>query len=232
MPERLSIDVGGKGSVTVLAYPASERDKARVTFVLAHGAGADQTSPFIVRFATGLAARGVDVVTFNFLYTEERRRIPDRTEKLEACYQAVVTNVCSHEPFAGNVLCIGGKSMGGRIASHLGAEDGEARDRVIAGLVFLGYPLHPPGKPQQLRAAHLEKIRAPMLFVQGSRDPFGSPAELAPILESLPAPATMHVVENGDHSLATSRSKSAAAEQVYETIQDTIVGWMKELPNA
>jgi predicted alpha/beta-hydrolase family hydrolase len=201
-----------------------------VSFVLAHGAGGDQSSPFIVRFATGLAVRGVDVVTFNFLYTEERRRIPDRTEKLEACYRAVVTTVLGHEGFAGNVLCIGGKSMGGRIASHLGATEGNAGDSIIAGLVFLGYPLHPPGKPQQLRTAHLDKIRAPMLFVQGSRDPFGTPAELAPILESLPARAILHVVENGDHSLATSRAKSAAVDQVYEAIQDAIVGWMKELP--
>jgi hypothetical protein len=213
-------------------YPASERDNARVTFVLAHGAGADQSSPFMVRFATGLAARGVDVVTFNFLYTEERRRIPDRTEKLEACYHAVVSTVRNHEPLAGNLLCTGGKSMGGRIASHLGAEDGAAGGRVIAGLVFLGYPLHPPGRPQQLRAAHLDKIRAPMLFVQGSRDPFGTPADLSPLLESLPARATLHVVENGDHSLATSRVKSAAADQVYEVIQDTIAGWMKKLPKA
>jgi predicted alpha/beta-hydrolase family hydrolase len=203
-----------------------------VTFVLAHGAGGDQSSPFIVHFASGLAARGLDVVTFNFLYTEERRRIPDRTEKLEACYHAVVDAVRNHGPFAGNLLCIGGKSMGGRIASHLAAEEGDAADRLIAGLVFLGYPLHPPGKPQQLRAAHLDRIRAPMLFVQGSRDPFGTPAELAPVLKSLPARATLHVVENGDHSLATSRTKSAAVDQVYEAIQDAIVSWMGGLPTA
>jgi predicted alpha/beta-hydrolase family hydrolase len=232
MAERLSIEVGEKGRVTGFLYPSSERDRAGVTFVLAHGAGADQSSGFMVRFATGLAARGVDVLTFNFLYTEERRRIPDRTEKLEACYHAVVTTARNHELLAGNVVCIGGKSMGGRIASHLGAEDGQSGGRVIAGLVFLGYPLHPPGRPQQLRVAHLDKIRAPMLFVQGSRDPFGTPAELAPILESLPGSATLHVVENGDHSLATSRTKSAALDQVYEAIQDTIAGWMKKLPKA
>jgi uncharacterized protein len=232
MAERLLIDAGGLGPVTGLAYLASGRDKARVTLVLAHGAGAGQSSPFMVRFASGLSARGLDVVTFNFLYTEERRRIPDRTEKLEACFHAVVTTVRNHEPFARNVLCIGGKSMGGRIASHLAAAEGGSADRAIAGLVFLGYPLHPPGRPLQLRAAHLEKIRAPMLFVQGSRDPFGTPAELTPILESLPTRATLHVVENGDHSLAPSRTKSASVDQVYEGVQDTIADWVKALESA
>jgi predicted alpha/beta-hydrolase family hydrolase len=229
MPGPLLIDVNDHGRVTGLVYLAPQHDRAGVTFVLAHGAGADQSSPFMVRFGGGLAARGLDVVTFNFLYSEQRRRIPDRTEKLEACYRAVVTTVRDHDPFTGNVLCIGGKSMGGRIASHLAAAEGDTADRMIAGLVFLGYPLHPPGKPQHLRAAHLDKIRAPMLFVQGSRDPFGTPAELNPILESLPARTTLHVVENGDHSLVPSRAKSASLDPVYEGIQDAIAGWAKAL---
>ena len=226
MPERLTIDVSDHGQVTGLVYLATPRDRFGVTLVLAHGAGAAQSSPFMVRFASGLSARGLDVVTFDFLYTEQRRRVPDRTEKLEVCFRAVVTTVRTHDSLAGNVLCLGGKSMGGRIASHLAAAEGAASDRVIEGLVFLGYPLHPPGKPQQLRSAHLEKIRAPMLFVQGSRDPFGTPAELKPILESLSAKATLREVENGDHSLAPSRVKSVV-DQVYDEIQDTVVSWAK-----
>jgi predicted alpha/beta-hydrolase family hydrolase len=228
MPERLSIDVSDHGQVTGLAYLATSTPKAGVTLVLAHGAGAPQSSPFMVRFANGLSARGLDLVTFDFLYTEQHRRVPDRTEKLEACFRAVVTTVRHHDWFKGNVLCVGGKSMGGRIASHLAAAEGNTSDRDIGGLVFLGYPLHPPGKPQQLRAAHLDKIRAPMLFVQGSRDPFGTPAELKPILESLPAETAVHVVENGDHSLAPSRTKSVV-DQTYDGIQDVIVEWAKGL---
>jgi hypothetical protein len=183
----------------------------------------------MVRFGSGLAARGLDVVTFNFLYSEQHRRVPDRTEKLEACYRAVVRAVTGHTALDGNVLCLGGKSMGGRIASHLAADQGSEVAQVIAGLVFLGYPLHPPGKPHQLRAAHLQKIRVPMLFVQGSRDPFGTPAELDPILDSLPAATTLHVVENGDHSLVPSRTTSASVDMVYDGIQDTIAKWAREL---
>jgi hypothetical protein len=183
----------------------------------------------MVRFGSGLAARGLDVVTFNFLYSEQHRRVPDRTEKLEACYRAVVRAVTGHTALGGNVLCLGGKSMGGRIASHLASDQGSEVAQVIAGLVFLGYPLHPPGRPQQLRAAHLHKIRAPMLFVQGTRDPFGTPAELNRLLDSLPAATTLHVVEDGDHSLAPSRTKSVSIDTVYDGIQDTIAKWVKGL---
>jgi predicted alpha/beta-hydrolase family hydrolase len=230
MPDRLSINVSEHDQVTGLIY-ASTGEKKGVTLVLAHGAGAAQSSPFMIRFASGLSARGLDVVTFNFLYTEQRRRAPDRTEKLEACFRAVVTAVSQLDALKGNVICVGGKSMGGRIASHLAAAEGGTAHRAIRGLVFLGYPLHPPGKPQQLRAAHLDKIRAPMLFVQGSRDPFGTPAELTPILESLPAKAQLHVVENGDHSLAPSRTTSVV-DEVYDGIQDTIANWAKGLASS
>lgn len=227
MAEQLIISVSDQEQVTGLVYLASGGESGPI-LVLAHGAGADQSSPFMVRFASGLSTRGLDVVTFNFLYTEQHRRVPDRTEKLETCFRAVVAAVRSQLWFKGRVLCLGGKSMGGRIASHLAAAEGSSSERLIGGLVYLGYPLHPPGKPQQLRAAHLSKIRAPMLFVQGSRDPFGTPAELTPILESLAAPSTLHVVENGDHSLAPSRTK-AVVDPVYDGIQDTIAEWAKSL---
>ena len=198
------------------------------TLVLAHGAGAGQDSRFITQFANGFASRGVDVLTFNFLHTEQRRRIPDRTEKLEACYRAAISAARSHAPFGGNAVFIGGKSMGGRIATHLAAAAGrDAPANGISGLVLLGYPLHPPGKPDQLRAAHLEKIRVPMLFVQGSRDPFGTPAELQPVLERLACDVVLHVVENGYHSLAPPRKGAASVDQTYSDLQDLIVDWLR-----
>jgi len=194
------------------------------TFVLAPGAGAGQQSAFITGFAQALSDRGVDVLTFNFLYTEQRRRVPDRTEKLDACYRAAV--VAARDHFGRPAVFIGGKSMGGRIATHLAAGD-DADELGIRGVVALGYPLHPPGKPEQLRAEHLSRIRVPILIVQGERDPFGTPAELQPVLDTISAETTLHVVENGDHSLASSRQKDRVAA-VYAEIQDVIARWIKQ----
>jgi hypothetical protein len=224
MADRLMVNVSEGERVTALAYRAIVEFRLGATVVLAHGAGAGQSSGFMVRFASGLASRGLDVLTFNFLYTEARRRVPDRTEKLEACYRAVLAAARSYGPFEGNVACIGGKSMGGRMASHLAAQD-DAAARGIEGLIVLGYPLHPPGKPDQLRAAHLTNIRVPMLVIQGSRDPFGTPDELRPVLDCLSAPVTLHVVENGDHSLAPPKRSSLSIDEVYNQVQDTIVQW-------
>jgi uncharacterized protein len=219
----LTIDVGSHGQTTGLVY-ASHGATMHATFILAHGAGAGQESSFITDFAQGLSHRGIDVLTFNFLYTEQRRHVPDRTEKLDACYRAAV--VAARRHFGRPGVFIGGKSMGGRIATHLAA-GGDAETLGIRGVVALGYPLHPPGKPQQLRAAHLSRIHVPMLIVQGERDPFGTPAELQPVLEAFAADITLHVVENADHSLTLSRQKDRVASTHVE-IQDVIANWIRE----
>jgi predicted alpha/beta-hydrolase family hydrolase len=218
------VAVSSTDTTTALAYPAAAALPSNATLVLAHGAGAPQQSAFIAGFACGLAERGVDVLTFNFLYTEHKRRVPDRTEKLEVCYRAAIATAREH--FRRPNVFIGGKSMGGRIATHLAAAD-DADALGINGVVALGYPLHPPGKPQQLRAAHLSRIRVPTLIVQGERDPFGTPAELQPVLETMSAEVTLHVVENGDHSLAPSRQKDHVAA-LYAEIQDVIAKWMRD----
>ena len=229
MAERFTIDVSERERTSALAYRASDQGRVNAALVLAHGAGAGQQSGFMVQFASGLASRGVDALTFNFLYTEQRRRVPDRTEKLEVCYQAAVTAARKYRPFGGGGVFIGGKSMGGRIATHLAAAAGsDAAAGGINGLVLLGYPLHPPGKSDQLRAAHLAKIRVPMLFVQGSRDPFGTPAELQPVLDGLAADVTLHVVENGDHSLAPPKRGPVSVDHMYADLQDVIVRWIRQ----
>jgi hypothetical protein len=214
------ISIGSEQRTTAIPYAAHAPVNA--TFVLAHGAGAGQKSAFIVGFARGLAARGIDVLTFNFLYTEQRRRVPDRTDKLETSYRAAIA--AAREHFGRSAVFIGGKSMGGRIATHLAAAD-DAERLGIAGVVLLGYPLHPPGRPEQLRAAHLPQIRVPVLIVQGERDPFGTPGELQPILRTMSARVTLHVVEKGDHSLAPSRRAEAIAS-TYGALQDLIAQWL------
>jgi predicted alpha/beta-hydrolase family hydrolase len=225
-PEQFRLDITTSEHVTALAYRAAPRGRADVTLILAHGAGANQTSSFMVRFATSLAAHGIDTVTFNFVYTEQRRRVPDRNDKLEHCYRTVIEAVRGGK-FDGDAarrkLVIGGKSMGGRIASQVAAAGHEG----VTGLVFLGYPLHPPGRPDKLRSKHLPDIGAPMLFVQGSRDTFGTPEELRAVLGELDVAADLCVVEDGDHSFKVPKRSAAPQDQVYEFVLDEIVRWLR-----
>jgi hypothetical protein len=223
MPDRFHVEVAPSQHVTAMDYAAATGNRAGVTLILGHGAGADQTSGFMVAFANALAERGIDIVTFNFLYSELRRRIPDPNARLESCWRAVIEAVRSRITSHAGRLAIGGKSMGGRIASQVAA--GEARG--LVGLVFLGYPLHPPGRPDRLRAAHLGDVKAPMLFVQGSRDAFGTPAELQPIISQLEPPADLFVVEGGDHSFKVPRSAGVSQQDVYRAVQDRIETWLR-----
>jgi predicted alpha/beta-hydrolase family hydrolase len=215
------------GATTALVYPADRGTPSGATLILGHGAGAGQRSAFMVEFADALSALGIDVVTFNFLYTEQGRKIPDRAPALEACYRAVIDAARAHVGSATRALFIGGKSMGGRIATQVAAAD---PDLPVAGLVLLGYPLHPPGKPDQRRDKHLPAIRRPMLFVQGTRDAFGMPGELAPILSPLRPPPVLHVVAQGDHSFKLSRKDPAAQAKALEDVQRAIVSFVSSAP--
>lgn len=217
----LVVPLEAGAATTALAYPAGD---AIATLVLGHGAGAGQRHPFMVGFARGLSALGIEVVTFNFPYTARTRRAPDPAPVLEACYRRVIGAIVGREDQPPAHLFIGGKSMGGRIATQLAASDAGLP---VTGLVLLGYPLHPPGRPDRRRDRHLAAIRRPMLFVQGSRDGFGTPLELAPVLNAIqPAPA-MHVVEGGDHSFKVSRGDAARQDEVYGEVQRAIVGWIR-----
>jgi predicted alpha/beta-hydrolase family hydrolase len=225
MPERFRIEIAPSQHVTALGYPAAPGNRAGVTLILGHGAGANQTSGFMVAFAAALAERGIDIVTFNSLYSEQGRRLPDRTAKLEGCWRAVIGSVRDRITSSTAKLALGGKSMGGRIASQVAARGiGD-----LAGLVFLGYPLHPPGRPDRLRAAHLGDVKAPMLFVQGSRDTFGTPAELQPIVSQLAAPADLFVVEGGDHSFKVPKSTGVSQREIHSAIQDRIATWLRKM---
>jgi predicted alpha/beta-hydrolase family hydrolase len=221
--ERLLIDVA-ESRTTALAYRASGSARASVLLVLAHGAGAPQTHPWMVRMAGALAARAIDVVTFNFLYAEAKRRVPDKNPVLEATWRAVVGAVRGRDEFAAGRLFIGGKSMGGRIATQVAADPSPIEG--LSGLVLLGYPLHPPGRPDKLRVAHLERVQPPMLFVQGSRDAFGGAAELEPFVRALsPRGTRVLPIEGGDHSLAVPRKSGLDADQVVGRVADAIAAF-------
>jgi predicted alpha/beta-hydrolase family hydrolase len=225
-PSELTVRLQTGAATAALVYAASDTVDTVGTLILAHGAGAGQRSVFMVDFAHALSALGLDIVTFNFPYIDERRRIPDRAPVLEGCYRDVITSVRRELESAQRLLCIGGKSMGGRIASQVAAAGGSLP---VAGLVLLGYPLHPPGKPQERRDKHLPAVRRPMLFVQGARDAFGTPDELRPVVEALQPPPTLHIVLQGDHSFKLPRKDPAAQAATYAAIQQTIVAWVRAL---
>ena len=178
---------------------------------LTHGAGGTYETPSLVAYAEAMAARGMRVVRFNLPYVEAGKKTPGPQARDEACWRGVATTLSSET----SRLLLGGRSYGGRMATHVVA-DGVA----CAGLVLLAYPLHPPGKPERLRSAHLERIMAPMLFLQGTRDPFADPTLLARTLAQLPQ-ASRHRLEGGDHGhkVAGRTPADVAAELADATVQ-------------
>ena len=220
-PEPFDVPLAHGGRVTAVRYAAEGETLGAI--VLAHGAGANQRHAFMVNAALGLARRGVDTTTFNFAYTEAGRRAPDPAPKLEACFRDVVRAVRARA-YGARPIFLGGKSMGGRMASHLGAA-GEAH---LAGLVFLGYPLHPPGDPSKERSAHLPRVEAPMLFVQGTRDPFGTPEELAPVVRGLRAKVVIFPVAQGGHSFEVPKRGGPSQADVMEVVLDRVASFVAD----
>lgn len=221
-----TIAVGAERKVSsVWAVPTAYPQTHSTGLILAHGAGNDMTNPFLGHVHRCLAQRGVLTVKFNFPYKEQGRKAPDRAPILEATWRAVVERVRGDPQLRPNRLFLGGKSMGGRMASHLAAA-GEPCD----GLVFLGYPLHPARKPEQLRAAHLKDVTAPMLFVQGTRDDLCDLDRLQAVLGNLRAPATLHVVDGGDHSFKVPKRLGRSEAEVWHEIVEVVAAWLETNP--
>ena len=179
-----------KGPVSGLLIPARG---AVAMLALAPGAGSGFDHPFLSGFAEATAKLGISTLRFNFLYKERGRKSPDPEQTLRDVWLAAFEEAT--ERAKGAPLFVGGKSLGGRIASMCVADGMPA-----AGLVFLGYPLHPPGKPERIRDEHLYRIDVPMLFIQGTRDPFAQPELLAKVLKKLGDRAEHVSIEGGDHS--------------------------------
>jgi predicted alpha/beta-hydrolase family hydrolase len=212
------IDLGEGRATTATRYPAAK--PARALMVLAHGAGAGQRHPLMVATANGLASRAIEVVTFDFPYMHARRGAPDKAPVLEHAFRAAIDASRALEGLGRARLFIGGKSMGGRMATHLGAQGVDG----LMGIVVLGYPLHPPGQPNKLRVDHLPAIAPPLLVVQGERDAFGSPAELEPHLKTMKAPVTVHAIAGADHSLSV---RGKRGPDVFESMIDVVAEWVK-----
>jgi predicted alpha/beta-hydrolase family hydrolase len=196
------------------------RADAPLTLVLAHGAGGPMDSPFLTKVARGVAEAGFRAVRFEFPYMAarrkgERRGAPDREPVLRAAWHDVIAKL--GEP---SRLVIGGKSLGGRMASLVADEE------PVAGLVCLGYPFHPPGQPEKLRTAHLKDLKTPALVVQGTRDPFGTREDVAGY--TLSPAIRIHWLEGGDHSWkAPKTSGRTEAQNVAEGIE-TVVEFLRE----
>ena len=191
------------------------------TLVLAHGAGAGQKSPWMVKAAQALAGRGIRVATFDFPYMNAGKSVPDKAPVLEAAWKEALA--VARDRAADGRAFIGGKSMGGRIATHIAAQQVEG----IAGVVLLGYPLHPPGQPDKRRDAHLPQIKEPVLFVQGSADTFGTADEIRAVVKTMVKP-TLHVIEGGDHSFKV-RGGAAKVAAAFDEAIVTVENWIRKL---
>lgn len=212
-----------------MLYPADVATQLSVLLVLGHGAGAGQSHPFMVRYARGLAERGLDVVTFNFPYMETGRRAPDRAPVLEEAFRRVVVAAARQRHVQATRLFIGGKSMGGRIATHLAASPAAWPSEApsLDGVVVFGYPLSPPGgsRVSPDRVSHLMQITVPTLIVQGTRDTFGGPDSIRAALKSGSSPITVHSVEGGDHSFVV--RKQSSGRPIDEEVMDAVTSFVR-----
>jgi predicted alpha/beta-hydrolase family hydrolase len=196
-----------------------ESGKFQTAVILAHGAGQGMHSPFMTYFHNELPKRGYMSVRFNFDYMDAKRSVPDPQPKLQARYRSVIDQVKKeHRP---SRLMIGGKSMGGRVASYIAGDAG------VDGLLFLGYPLHAPGKTHQLRDEHLYALKLPMLFISGTKDTFAERPLLDRVVEKISS-ARLVWVEGGDHSLKRGRKDSDSLSFALDSMDE----WIRSITSA
>jgi hypothetical protein len=219
--ERLRFAVEGAGEVSaILMRPAD----SRWLLVLAHGAGAGMTHPFLEKLARELASVGVATFRYQFPYMEQRRRVPDSPSVATATVAGAVR--AAAKAGAGLALLAGGKSFGGRMSSQAASLQLLEGAR---GLVFFGFPLHPPNKPGTKRAEHLAKVRIPMLFLQGTRDTLADLKLLRPICRDLGPLATLHIIETADHSFHVLKNSGKTDGEVLRELAQTTAAWAENL---
>ena len=213
---------GGPGTASVSALlqrPAG----ASLVYVLAHGAGAGMRHAFLEAMARALSGVGIATLRYQFPYMDAGRRRPDPPRLAQATVRAAVTAAASAAP--GVPLIAGGKSFGARMTSQAAAE---GLIPGVRGLVFLGFPLHPPHQPGESRAAHLEAVRVPLLFLQGTRDAFARRDLIESVCRRLGSRTTLHWVEDADHSFNVPRRAGRTAADVIEELARTIAAWGRD----
>jgi uncharacterized protein len=218
----IRVELGDAGDVSaLLQVPPSPR----TAFVFAHGAGAGMAHPFMADFAAALAARAVATLRFNFPSMDRGSRRPDTPAVAQATVRAAVDEARRRLP--GIPLFAGGKSFGGRMSSQAQAS---APLPQVRGLVFVGFPLHPAGKPSIERAAHLAQVDCPMLFLQGSRDALAEEARIAGVVRTLGSRATFVSVEDADHAFHVRARSGTDDATVLQAMADAVATWMFALP--
>ena len=215
--DKLRFAVLGNGEVSALLV---RPPTARWLLVLGHGAGAGMSHPFLEKLAGELAEVGIATLRYQFPYMEERRRVPDKPDLLAATVAAAVRTAVDAAP---NLpLLAGGKSMGGRMTSQAAAQ---GLLEQVRGLVFFGFPLHPPNRPGTKRAEHLAKVSLPMLFLQGTRDTLADLTLLRPLCEKLGTRATLHIIPEADHSFHVLKRSGKTDDEVMKELAQTTVTW-------
>lgn len=217
-PQPLKVNVDITNSVSALL---SRPSGAKACFVFAHGAGAGMTHPFMERISAGLCDRGVATLGYQFPYMENGSRRPDAPALAQATVRAAVAEAARCCP--GLALIAGGKSFGGRMTSQAQAI---APLTGVRGLAFLGFPLHPAGKPSEARAKHLEDVDIPMLFIQGTRDKLAEAELLEPVVKRLGRLALLHRVLEADHSFHVLVRSGRNDGEVMREIVDTLSAWI------
>jgi predicted alpha/beta-hydrolase family hydrolase len=217
----LTFEVPGSGPVSALLV---RPPRATIGYVLAHGAGAGMRHPFLEAMAERLSDHGIATFRYQFPYMEARRRRPDAPQIAVAAVRAAVA--AAGEQLAGLALIAGGKSFGARMTSTAAAEAPLPR---VLGLAFLGFPLHPPGKPGISRADHLDRVSLPMLFLQGTRDEFAEAELLMQVVQRLGRRAAYRPVEGGDHSFGVLKSSGRTKDEVLNELAETFSSWAATL---
>jgi uncharacterized protein len=208
---------------SVWAVPDNYPRESDGAIILAHGAGNDMNHPFMTHFHLAFAEAGLLSVKFNFPYKELGRKAPDRMPLLENTWRAVIRAVKEDPEWAPKSLCLAGKSMGGRVASHV-----VAQAEACNGLVFLGYPLHPAKQPGKLRVDHWDKLFTPTLFVQGTRDALCELDVLKAELPRIPAPVALNEIEGGDHSFKVPKAQGKTQDAIWQEVALKIDEWIKK----
>jgi uncharacterized protein len=222
----MAIPVGAEERVSaVICTPDNEPDNKAVGVIIAHGAANNMEEPLIVAVCEGLAHAGYVTLRFNFIYSEKAQKSPDSQAKLETTWKSIHSFFTESLPYKFKRVIVGGKSMGGRVASQMAATG----NLPTHGLILLGYPLHAPGKKETLRDSHLYEMNIPMLFFAGTRDTLCDLSLLKDVLNKLKASWDLMVIDGGDHSFHLPMSAKIAQEDVYSNIAKKCKEWVKSV---